>query len=350
MTLRTPICDQLGIEVPILQAGMGMGARHELVAAVSNAGGLGVIGGAPLAPRALHEEIQRVRELTDRPFGVDLLLPPQLTSDNPSLAAAREAIAGLPAEQREALGELDVLVTPGHVDNQVAVCLDEQVPVLVSGLGSPAPWLDDLHAHGITVLAIAGAVRHAERHAADGVDAIIASGSDGGGHVGTLGSLSLWRGCVDAVDVPVIAGGGIGDGRTLAAALVLGCQGAWIGTRFLATKEADCHPDAKRAIVAAGSDDTTVSRAISGKPMRVLRNDWVDSWRGREHEIEPFPLQALQNEGRGSWALLRGDLVEGALPAGSVSGIIADIPGAADVVRSLAAAAEAALRDVEVLG
>lgn len=350
MKLRTPICDLLGIDVPILQAGMGMGARHELAAAVSNAGGLGVIGGAPLPPDELRGEIRRVRELTDRPFGVDLLLPPQLTSDNPSLTAAREAIAALPAEQRQALPELDALVTPGHVDNQVAICLEEQVPVLVSGLGSPAPWLDDLHARGIAVLAIAGAVSHAQRHAADGVDAIIASGSDGGGHVGSLGSLSLWRGCVDAVDVPVIAGGGIGDGRTLAAALVLGCQGAWIGTRFLATQECDCHPDAKQAIVAAGTDDTTVSRAISGKPMRVLRNDWVDGWRGREDEIAPFPLQALNNEGRGAWAMNRGDLVEGVLPAGSVAGIIHDIPSAADVVRSLADEASAALSDTTPVG
>lgn len=342
--LHTPVCDLLGIDVPILQAGMGMGARAALVAAVSGAGGLGVIGGAPLPPTVLRAEIREVRDRTDRPFGVDLLFPPQLTmDDNPAVAAVRDAVEAMSADQRAALPELATLVTPGHVASQVEVCLEEGVPVLVSGLGSPGPWLHDLHAAGATVLSIAGSVRHARRHAEEGVDGIIASGADGGGHVGAVGSLSLWRSCVDAVDIPVIAGGGIADGRTLAAALVLGCQGAWIGTRFLATIEADCHVAAKEAIVAAGTDDTTVSRAISGKPMRVLRNGYVDSWRGREHEIAPFPLQALATDGRGAWAASRGDLVDGVLPAGSAVGIVDSVESAADVVRAIVAGAAQAL-------
>jgi len=341
---RTPLCDLLNIDIPILQAGMGMGARAELVAAVSGAGGLGVLGGGPLPAEALREQIERVRALTDRPFGVDLLFPPQLTvADNPAVAAVHDAVTRMTPEQRAGMPELEAIVTPGHVETQVAVCLEQGVPVLVSGLGSPGPWLDDLHAAGTTVLSIAGSVRHARRHVDDGVDAVIASGADGGGHVGSIGSLSLWRACVDAVDVPVVAGGGIGDGRTLAAALVLGCQGAWIGTRFLATTEADCHDAAKEALVTASTDDTVVSRAISGKPMRVLRNAYVDSWRGREADIAPFPLQALATEGRGAWAATRGDLVEGVLPAGNVVGLIEGVCSAGDLVRQIAAEAAMAL-------
>ena len=339
----TALRRSLGIDVPILQAGMGLGARAELVAAVSGAGGLGVLGGAPLSPDELRAQIQQVRAATDRPFGVDLLLPPQLTTDDPTVAAVRDAVADLPQEQRDALPELEALVRPGHVDDQVQVCIDERVPVLVAGLGSPAPYLDLLHDAGVQVFALAGSVGHAVRHAADGVDAVIASGSDGGGHVGRVGSLSLWCGCVDAVDVPVIGGGGIADGRTFVAALSTGCQGVWIGTRFLATVEADAHEAAKQRLVETATDGTTVTRAISGKPMRVIRNAYVDGWRGRDHEVLPFPMQALASEGRGAWALRRGDVDEGVIPAGSSTGLVHDVPTAAEVVHRLVAEAQATL-------
>ena len=309
--LKTPICERLGIEHPVFQAGMGWVALAELAAAVSEAGGLGVIGaGTNMLPGELLEQIRRVRTLTDKPFGVDILFA-TVTSQGSDVVKYTEAVEGM-----------------------VQVVLDERVPVLISGLGSPIGVVPDAHKRGIFVMSVVGAVRHAVKAVNDGVDAVIASSRDGGGHVGRIGTAVLVPAVVDAVDVPVLAGGGLADGRGLAAALVLGAQGVWMGTRFIATEEAQAHRNYKARIAASSEDATVVTRAHTGKPCRLIRNQFTDSWVGREDEIEGYPLQALRvGHAASERGRLQGDVENGVLPAGQSAGLIRGVEPAGDVVR-----------------
>ncbi len=320
--LRTPICARLGIRYPVFQAGMGWVARAELAGAVSAAGGLGCIGaGATMAADELRDQIGRVRAATDRPFAVDILFA--------TLRATGDAVARY----------------TDRVQAMVEVVLAERVPVLVSGLGSPAGVVGEAKRRGIVVMSVVGAVRHAEKAVADGVEVVIASGADGGGHVGTVGTAALVPAVVDAVDVPVLAGGGLADGRGLVAALALGAEGVWMGTRFIATVEARAHRNYKTAITATDASGTVVTRAHSGKPCRLIRNRFTDSWAGREAEIEPYPLQALHvGHPASELGRLQGDVEAGVLPAGQSCGLIEDVPTAAAVVERVVAEAEAALR------
>lgn len=319
--LRTPICERLGIAYPIFQAGMGWVARADLAAAVSAAGGLGVIGaGSSVSPDELRGEIRSVRARTDRPFGVDILFATVRASGN------------------------EVTRYTDTVRAMVDVVLEERVPVLISGLGSPAAVVDDAHQRGIFVMSVVGAVRHAERAVADGVDAVIASGCDGGGHVGQIGTAVLIPAVVDAVDIPVLAGGGLADGRGLAAALAFGAQGVWMGTRFIATREARAHENFKQKIAATDTAGTVVTRAHSGKPCRLIRNRFTESWVGRESEIQPFPLQAIHvGHPASERGRLQGEVDDGVLPAGQSCGLIGDAPPAGEIVRRIASEAEAVL-------
>jgi len=214
----------------------------ELVAAVSNAGGLGVIGAAMLDPRSLRQEIRKVRDLTDKPFGVDLLL-------------ARD--------------------WPGQGEMIEVIC-EERVPVFASGLGNPAPYVEKLHQAGVTVMAVVGNVRHARRVAEGGVAFVIAQGTEGGGHTGRIATMALVPQVVDAVrPTPVLAAGGIADGRGLVAALALGACGVWVGTRFVATREALAHDNYKRKILEASEEATVVTRCFTGKDCRVIKNRYL---------------------------------------------------------------------------
>lgn len=319
--LRTEICARLGIDYPVFQAGMGWVARADLAAAVSAAGGLGCIGaGSNMTPDELREEIAQVRAKTDRPFAVDILFA-TVRAEGEAVARYTDAVAAM-----------------------VDVVLAERVPVLVSGLGSPAAVVPEAKKRGITVMSVVGAVRHARKAVADGVEVVIATGCDGGGHVGTIGTAALVPAVVDAVDVPVLAGGGLADGRGLVAALALGAQGLWMGTRFIATVEARAHMNFKTKIAETDTAGTVVTRAHSGKPCRLIRNGFTDGWAGREAEIQPYPLQALQvghpasDRGR-----LQGDVDGGVLPAGQSCGLIGDVPPAGEIVQRLVGEAEATL-------
>lgn len=325
--LGTPICERLGIDYPIFQAGMGWVARADLAAAVSVAGGLGVIGaGSSSSPDELRDEIRAVKALTDRPFGVDILF------------------ATLKASGSEAARYTDV------VEGMIEVVLDERVPVLVSGLGSPKAIVPEAHARGIYVMSVIGSVRHAEKAVADGVDAVIATGCDGGGHVGRIGTAVLIPAVLDAVDVPVLAGGGLADGRGLAAALAFGAQGVWMGTRFIATEEALAHVNYKNKIAEIDAGGTVVTRAHSGKTCRLIRNQFTNSWEGREDEIEPFPLQGMHvGHPASELGRRRGDVDNGVLPAGQSAGLIHDVPPASDVVRTIMREAADALDRVRAL-
>jgi enoyl-[acyl-carrier protein] reductase II len=327
-SLRTPLCDLLGIEVPIVQAGMGFVARGELAAGVSAAGGLGVIGAASLTPEGLKEEIHKVRELTDRPFGVDILFATmgRPAPDDTTAAFTRE------------------------VQEQIEVVFEERVPVLASGLGNPGPVVARAHDLSMVVMSLVGNGRNAVRVAESGVDVVVAQGYDAGGHTGRIGTMALLPRVMDAVDVPVVAAGGIADGRGLAACLAMGAVGVWMGTRFVATKEAFAHDAYKERIVEIDEEGTTRTRCFSGKPCRVIKNDTTAAWEAPElvERIRPFPHQfAVIGEWLGAdpyiAARRQGKVDIGAMAAGQSSGLIADVPSAGEVVRRLVAEAEQAL-------
>lgn len=319
--LHTPLCDVLGIRYPICQAGMGFVARSTLAAAVSDAGGLGVIAAAHGSPAELRAEIRRVRERTDKPFGVDVLF-----------ASVRTAGAEADKFSDDVRGWVDVV-------------LEERVPVLIAGLGNPGPVCADAHALGMKVMALAGNVKQARDHAATGVDIVIAQGHEAGGHTGRVGGLVLIPSVVDAVaPTLVLAAGGIADGRGLAAALALGAAGIWIGTRFIATHEGHCHDNYKKRVVSIDEEGTVVTRAATGKPCRLIRNAFTRQWERREAEILPFPVQAAR-VGRPAGIVGRedGDVDNGNTPCGQSAGLIHDIRPAGEVIESIMAEAEATL-------
>ena len=326
--IRTPICERLGIEHPVFQAGMGWVARADLAAAVSEAGGLGVVGaGSTMDGEQLRAEIRRVRALTDKPFGVDILFA-TVRAEGERVARYTDTVQGM-----------------------VEAVLEERVPVLVSGLGSPAAVVPAAHERGIYVMSVVGAVRHAEKAVADGVDAVIASGMDGGGHVGRIGTAALVPAVVDAVDVPVLAGGGLADGRGLAAALAFGAQGVWMGTRFIATAESRSHDNYKHRIADTDVAGTVVTRAHSGKPCRLIDNQFTRGWAGREAEIKPFPLQAMEvGHPASERGRIEGDVEAGVLPAGQSCGMIGDVVPAGEVVRRVVEEAAAAMERIRSFG
>ncbi len=332
MQLRTSICELFSIDYPILLAGMGGAAGPELAAAVSNAGGLGVLGAAACTPAQLDEWIVRTQSLTDRPFGVDTLLPASVPSNVEQLDRTNERAedrkagdggsslrdlvpvevieardrfmdqAGLPrrkrstGETREKRARTDRVELVGDFFSaQLEVILDHAVPVYAAGLGVPPPdFMAKGRQKGMRFLGVAGQSRHAEKLAAGGVDAIVAQGTDGGGHNSPIGTLALIPQVVDvAGDIPVLGAGGISDGRGIAAAFMLGARGAWIGTRFLATPEANIPDYQKAELVGARDRDTIVSRSVTGKPARMLRAGWAELYERGEVEALPMPLQSV---------------------------------------------------------
>lgn len=333
--LRTPLCELLGIDLPIVQAGMGYVARAELAAAVSAAGALGMIGGASLDAKQLREEIRKLRDLTDRPFGVDVLFA---TVGRPQASAAAARFT------RE-------------VEEQIEVVFSENVPVLASGLGDPGPIVSQAHAQGMKVMALVGNTKNAVRVARSGVDVIVAQGYDGGGHTGRVGTLSLLPAVLDAVDVPVMAAGGIGDGRGLAAVLAMGGVGAWLGTRFVASREAFGHDAYKQRIVEIDDEGTTITRCFSGKPCRVVRNQTTEAWESPElvAKIRPFPQQfrvIADWLGADPYTVGRyeGKTDVGALAAGQSAAVIRAVLPAGEIVRALADEASAALERIAPRG
>jgi len=321
--LHTELCDRLGIEYPILLAGMGpvagtgdAVATAELAAAVSNAGGLGVIGGVAYSPDRLREEIQKVKALTDKPFGVDLLLASTFLVERPRGAASQPAAAPrLPEESRKAVRALaDELGIPWQeappareeslgswvpegqswAGSQMEVILEEEVPVFASGLGSPAPFAKVLKNHGTKILSLVGNVRAARQVAAGGADYVVAQGTEAGGHTGKIGTLALLPQVMDAVaPTPVLAAGGIASGRALAGVLATGAVGAWCGTVFLVSEEANQPDLQKQRILDAAAEQTVVTRLYSGKTMRNISNPLIEAWERHELHALPMGLQGM---------------------------------------------------------
>lgn len=350
--LHTPLCDRLGIEVPIISAGMGPIAGPDLVAAVSNAGGLGVLGCTSMSADEVRAVIRRTRELTDRPFGVDLILPARIEQGGVSVGAVAERI---PAEHRavaeriaadlgveppaRGLGSRNALGTDAEA--QIDVIVEEGVPVFVGALGSPGFAAERLKAAGTTVISIVGSTKQAQAVVRDGAEVVIAQGTEGGGHTGHVGTMALLPQVLDAVDVPVVAAGGIGDGRGMAAALLMGCQAVWIGTRFLATDEAGIAGWQKAGILAAADQSPVISRAYTGKRFRMLPNQWTRAWEEAELDPLPMPLQpVLTSMILGTSATDRGGREDISMNgAGNIAGLIDSVVPAAEVVHSMASEA-----------
>ncbi len=370
MGLRTRICELLGIEHPIVLAGMGGASVPELVAAVSNAGGLGVLGAAVCGPNQLRAWIRETRALTDRPFGVDTLLPASVRRQRPGPPGAPSPAERLPELQRFAerfleregltvppreellrsagIDERDLAGPPAFTkeffEAQMEIVVEERVPVYAAGLGDPGPWVERLHANGTRVMAVVGTVRHARKVAASGVDVIVAQGHDGGGHNSPIGALALIPQVVDAAGgIPVLGAGGISDGRGVAAALVLGAEGAWVGSAFLATPEAGLLDFQKQALIDASEEDTVISRALTGKPARMIRNRWAAAFVEAGVEPLPMPLQPLVAMPvlAAARAAGRADVAPGF--AGQGIGMVHALRPAAEVLRDLVAGAEEAL-------
>lgn len=310
MSLRTPICDLFEIEHPIFLAGMGEVAFAELVAAVSEAGGFGTLGMAGSDPARIRNEMRAVRRLTSKPFGVDMLA-----------------------------------ALPDAVNAAIDVIIDEGAACFVAGLGVPAPVIERCHRAGVKVMVVCGKVSHAVAAADAGCDAVIAQGTEAGGHTGQVAGLALIPQTVDAVKIPVLAAGSLVDGRGLAAALALGAQGVWMGTRFIATVEARAGRGFKQRILAANSADTRITRCYSGKPMRVIANPYVDGWERRTGEIQPFPAQMVHSARTGVLNMTDDDLdpARSCLPAGQGIGGIDDIPTARAIVERVVAEAQQVL-------
>jgi enoyl-[acyl-carrier protein] reductase II len=312
--LRTPICDELGIEYPIFLAGMGGVSLSKLVAAVSNAGGLGIMGAATLDADQLRDEIRRTRDLTDRPFAVDLLAP-----------------------------------VPEMIRTQMEVVLEEDIKIFVAGLAVPEEFIDQMHKQGMKVGVMCGKVRHAQKAVDGGAEFVAAQGTEAGGHTGLVGAMALVPQMVDAVSIPVLAAGGMADGRGLVAALALGAQGAIFGTRFVASEEAQAAPGYQEAIVKSGEADTLRTRCYTGKPARTISNEYSEEWEDRKDELQPFPAQAVHSMTQGVMDYMgvteRFDVNRTFLPAGQSAGLINEIKPAAEIVHDIVEEAQRVIEE-----
>lgn len=314
--LRTRLTEILGIEHPVMLAGMGGVSYHALTAAVSEAGGFGCLGASVMITDQMVSEMRKVREATSKPFGVDLLT-----------------------------------AMPGDMVRQVETIIAEGASVFVAGLGVPADVIDLCHGHGVLVVNMCGKVVHAKKAVDAGCDIVVAQGTEAGGHTGTVATMPLVPMIVDAVggQVPVVAAGGIFDGRGLAAALSLGADGIWVGTRFIATPEARAVAGYKDKLIATTEDGTVVTRAFSGKTMRAVRNSYTDYWDSRPEEIEKFPMQAAKSMQAGAMHLGGDentpdvDPDKECYPAGQGTGAIDSLVPAGELVRRFVEEAERAL-------
>jgi NAD(P)H-dependent flavin oxidoreductase YrpB (nitropropane dioxygenase family) len=350
--LRTELCDLLGIEVPILQAGMGNVAYGRLAAAVSEAGGLGSIGGIDITPEQLDEEIRLVRSLTSRPLCVDLGFPARAPGD-----LADVVIPPLPGPLRELKTEFDehgleLIPTTdqaiSRADNtrKLEIALGHGVEIIACALGTPAWVVDACHAKNAKVISIVGLAKHARSAIRNGTDVVVVQGTEGGGHTGDVGLITLLAEVLEFSPVPVVAAGGLVKGAQIAACLVLGAQGAWVGTRFLATRESGSEDVFKNAVVEAPYDSTLRSPLFDGLHVRMLRNRFTDVWDGHEDELSPYPVQRMLTMPF-KYAAMRANLVSHmTLPAGAGSGMISDLPGAAEVLDRLVTETVDALRSI----
>lgn len=307
--LNNPLFEKLGMKYPIIQGGMAWAGTGHLAGSVSEAGGLGIIGTGYWKADKVREEIHRAREVTDKPFGVNVMLLSR------------------------------------HIREVFDVVIEEGVKVVATGAGDPSPFIDELHSHGILVIPVIPSVGLSKMMEKKGVDAVVAEGMESGGHIGSLTTMTLVPQVVDAVNIPVIAAGGIGDGRGVAAAFMLGASGVQMGTRFLASEESEVHENFKNAVVKAKDIDTLVTGEIMGNRARVLKTKMSKNFVKQERiEIQkPKPdADAIEDLENGSLrrAVIDGDKTTGAFMAGQVSGLITELKPVAQILEDTWSQAE----------
>nr|MBC7244307.1 enoyl-[acyl-carrier-protein] reductase FabK [Chloroflexota bacterium] len=302
--IRTPLCDLLDIEHPILQGGMAWVSTPPLVVAVSEAGALGILGAGNAPPDLVEAQIREIKRCTSKPFGVNVPMFSPFAQD------------------------------------VFQICVREKVPVVTTGAGNPSAYIPILKQAGILVIPVVASVALAKRLERVGADAVIAEGSESGGHIGDVGTLPLVPQVVDAVQIPVIAAGGFADGRGLVAALALGAVGIQMGTRFICTKECTVHPNYKDMIVKAGDRATITTGHSLGHPVRALRNPMTRKF--EEMEKQELSEEALIEFGTGKLRLaaVEGNVVEGSFMAGQSCGLVHDIPSVAELIERIISEAE----------
>jgi len=309
MSLHTRLTSLLGIDRPIIQGGMAWTATAELAGAVSNAGGLGIIGAGHMPTDLLREQIRNAKLITQRPFGVNLML-----------------------------------LTP-HIDDIVQMVLDEGIPVVTTGAGNPGKYMQALKDAGIRVLPIVPSVALAKRMESIGADALIGEGMEAGGHIGELTTMVLTPQLVDAVEIPVVAAGGIADGRGVAAAFALGAEGVQVGTRFMCAEECTIHPDVKAEVIKAKDRDTVVTGRSTGHPVRVLKNKLARQIMELDRENKAEEIEEL-GAGKLALAMRQGDIHMGSLMAGQAAAMVCRIEPAADIIAEMMGDAEGLLRNL----
>jgi enoyl-[acyl-carrier protein] reductase II len=334
MSWITPLTELFGVRYPIMQAGMGQVAGGLLAAAVTNAGGIGCIGASRLSPEQLDQEIQLAKSLTPGPFGVDFLFP--------DIDVSRDVAAGPTSHDGPAYHAVD----PGLRNAMLEIAYRHRVALIVYAMKLQPGRADEAHEHGIKVMTLIGTARHAERAWELGADAVIATGTEAGGHTGAVAGSVLVPAVRRAVDIPVVVAGGIATGQGVAAALALGADGVWVGTRFIATREASVHSAFQKEVVDRREDATVISRALSGKTCRLASNGFTEYWANRE--IKPFPEQAIEMNKRDyvRRAFVEGDVASCPLPMGQSAGLVHDILGAAEVADNLVRGAEETIRSL----
>lgn len=302
------VCELLGIKYPIIQGGMAWVATHELASAVSNAGGLGIIGAGGAPAEWVREQIQACKRETDKPFGVNLMLM------NPD------------------------------ADNIAKVLVEEGVQVVTTGAGNPAKYMDMWKKAGIKVIPVVASVALAKLMERGGADAVVAEGEEAGGHIGSQTTMTLVPQVVDAVSIPVIAAGGVADGRGFAAVQMLGAEAVQIGTRFVASKECAVHANYKERILKAKDIDSEVTGRSTGHPIRVIRNKMTKEYLKKEQEgasfeeLEQLTLGALRN------AVVDGDVMYGSVMAGQIAGLIKEEKTCKEIIEEIVTSANALTR------
>lgn len=296
--MKNRITELLDIKYPIIQGGMAWVATYELAAAVSEAGGLGLIASGNRSGEYLREQIKKLREKTDKPFGVNIML-----------------------------------MSPNAEDIVDIVC-DERVPVVTTGAGNPGKYIDRFKSLGIKVIPVVPTVSLAERLERLGADAIIIEGTEAGGHVGELTTMTLIPQVSDAVKIPVIAAGGIADSRGVVAAFALGAEGVQVGTRFVCSREAKVHENYKNEIIKAGDRDAIVTGRSTGHPVRVLKNKFTREYSNIEKTLGPEALEGM-GTGRLKMAVVDGDVENGSVMAGQIAGLICDIKSCEEIIHDM---------------
>jgi enoyl-[acyl-carrier protein] reductase II len=311
MFKKTRIQELLGLEYPIFQGGMAWVANADLAAAVSNGGGLGVIAAGNMPPELLDREIKRAKSMTDRPFAVNIMLM------SPTAEAAIEVVA------------------------------ENRVPVVTTGAGSPGKVIERLKPLGTIIIPVIASVAHAKRVEKQGADAVVAEGTEAGGHIGELTTMVLVPQVVDAISIPVVAAGGIADGRGVVAAFALGAEGVQVGTRFVCAVESPAHEAYKRMIIEATDRSTVVTGRTTGHPVRCIKNKLTK--RFEEMETAGVSLEELEALGAGKLraAVINGDVEWGSVMAGQSAGLVKKVQPAAEIIKELFSDAERVLRGLE---